>query len=299
MENIPLPEKSFEKMAALKASAAAQSIIRERFETAADLDDREAYHNWDHTEGVLRRADEIAKALELDSRTSLLVTIAASFHDTVQKWDPKAENGTIERKRRRGANERESADEAVAWMQAQSEPAFTEAECEQVRTAILATVPAWDSDRATMYYPALTKDTDIIARTLALADIGTSGMEPETFAAEGDQIFAEEQLDITEAIRKSARDGSSIDEAQQASFLSRYQSWLDNQVLYARGRKEYFELEIEGLPELQRCAVLKLLIHSDESIARVEEKAMSAKRWNFQDMVAQLQKSVPARIELF
>ena len=215
----------------------ARELLAERFEKTTDPDNQLPYHNTEHTEGVVRRALRIAEALGATERETELITLAGSFHDTVQDWEEQElPGGQVKRKRLVERNEAASADEAEAYMR-QSSRNYTDEEVALVRKAITATIPGFDMAIRTVVQPKHNLKASNIERAVALADIGTAGMEPEVYATEGTKLFAEENLDITRAIRV-AGSPDAIPESVQASYLKRYQGWMAFQVDFANGRRD-------------------------------------------------------------
>ncbi len=275
-----------------------RELLRQRFELAENLDDRLPYHNGAHTEGVVRRALKIAEALGASKKEMELVEIAAAFHDSVQEWEESVlEGGVIKRKRFITGNEQKSAVEAIAWMKQYPER-FTEEDCEKVREAIETTIPDFSPSTNTVVQPRHTKESSLVARAVGFADIGTAGMEPETFAREGVQLFAEEHLDIVRAIR-TASSPDDILEQKQKEYLARYRAWMDFQIKFAHGRQtetlnnlgdQYYYAD-----EPERGQILEnLFSRFDESIAIAEKNAQEAHALTFEQMARRL---VPGAFE--
>jgi hypothetical protein len=282
-----IPEADIEKTPeAPPALSYTRELLHARFEMGPE-EDRMAYHAVPHTEGVVRRALRISEALELSPQDLKLSEVAAAFHDTVQTWqEDSREGGVIIRKRVAVLNESRSADEAVAWMQ-QYPDTFTEADCEIVRHAIEATVPGWDPANNTVKQPNLTSEAHPVVRAVALADLSSSGMEPETFRNEGMQLFAEENLDIMRAIR-TAKSVDDIDEGLQQAYLARYRGWLKFQVVFVEGRRNRLETELAGLTPEQAEHVRALYSGFDESIAIAKQNAEAAERASFEEVARTL-----------
>jgi hypothetical protein len=269
------------------AREAALRLIRDRYELGSEQD-RLAYHKRHHTEGVVRRALKIALMMGLPEVKRVLVEVAASFHDTVQRWEPEFRpDGTVVRKRFEGDNEQASADEAVAWMQSLSGSPFSDRDCLVVRDAILATVPSWSVEFGTVFQRALTPQTHSVARAVALADLGSAGIEPALFALEADQLFVEQQLDFVQAIRE-AGSLSDISHDKQESYLQRYRTWLSRQVGFVRGRQALFPMEIQGLDEAATRRVTKLFSYFGRAIEYSEQNVVAAATMTFSEMVSQL-----------
>ncbi len=271
----------------LRAFAHASQLIRERFEVGPSID-RLAYHNREHTEGVVRRARKIAEAMDLPAREKILVQIAASFHDTVQRWElTQKEDGAALRKRQTTTNELASADEAVAWMKKQADARFTNEECAIVHAAIRVTIPVWNEVYGTVYQDALRPESHPVVRAVALADIGSSGMEPSVFQKEGDWLFAEQEIDIIKAIR-NAQSSEDISPEKQTQYLERYRAWIKSQIGFAQGRQALFEDELGDLDEASTDRVRHLFAHFAEGIEAAEENSKIAEKCTFEQMARRL-----------
>lgn len=268
-----------------KAEALALDVIRARFESGR-VPDHMHYHNSEHTAGVINRARAIGIAIDMSDRDLLLLVIAAAFHDVVQYWSPEhRDDGSVYRRRHAGRNEVASAYEAIEAM-TELDVDFQPEEQGIVASAIIGTIPGWDHECATVVQPFLVEHG--VVRALALADIGSSGMDPAMYRLDGPNLFAEENLDIMTALAR-ARRGSDIAEADQDDYRGRYVAWLRIQPEFARGRRECLANgELDGLDEEHQARVEALFCHFDESIAAAEAAALDAETLPFVDLMRQL-----------
>lgn len=226
----------------------ALSVVRGRYQNNPNPEDDLPFHGDDHTTGVINRGERLARAMRLTNIELQYVRIACTFHDTVQEWDHNpTTDGKVMRKRRAGANEAASARELIWWLRnnAYEIDVITE---ELLTTAILATVPGWDAANSTVFQPNLKPDSHPVVRCVALADLGTAGMEGRNFAREGDPLFREENLDIAAAIRK-ATSRTNIPTDVQDTYKARMLGWSRSQAGFARGRKARLEIELGNLDE--------------------------------------------------
>lgn len=273
--------------AGIRATNDALERIRERFEEGYGAD-RLAYHSREHTKGVIRRATKIADAIGLSSRERTLVEIAAAFHDTVQVWEySHRDNGAVIRQRKTGANEQASAEEAAQWMKSQRNAAFSEGERELVRSAILVTIPSWSVEHGTVIQTALTPDSHPVIRAVALADIGSPGMEPDVFGGEGDALFIEQEMGIIEAIH-NAKSPNDISDEKQMRYLTRYRTWLNSQLEFVRGRQVLLETELGHLNDVAKENVRQLFSHFADAIKIAEANAKEAEGYSFEQMARRL-----------
>jgi hypothetical protein len=248
--------------------AYALALVRSRYEGNSDPDDDMAFHNAAHTAGVVRRTEALLRAMGAAERECQLGVLAAAFHDTVQRWEPNpTPDGKVLRKRITGQNEADSAAEAVHLMRRMG---FAEPDCDLVTQAILATVPAWDADNSTVSQPKLTADAPPVARAVALADLGIPGMDGAEYVETGDNLFREENLDMTRALRRCTTRGD-LSSAVLEDYKARILAWCRAQVVYAHGRRARLPVELGNLTGAPRAAVEGLFCRFDEAIAAAAE----------------------------
>jgi len=245
--------------------------VSDRFEKAENPEDNLEFHNTDHTEGdVVPRTERILQLLkengaQVSERDVLIGRLAAAWHDVIQKWEPVTteQNGISKtiRKRALGDNERASADEAVAFMKEMNMGAgreiFSDEDFQKIRAAIDATIPDFgvanpeapaEEQAKTVFQPSLTNESPLVARAVALADLGSAGMGgPGSFRRDGDTLFREENLDIPEKLSRAHE----LTKEEQDAIRTRILGWSKFQAEFARGReillqKELSVIEPEG-----------------------------------------------------
>lgn len=265
---------------------AALTLIRERFEGGV-VPHHMHFHNAVHTAGVIQRGRLIGEALDVSEREMLLTVVAAAYHDSVQRWYPvHGEGGLVMRKRFTGRDEVASAHEAVEIMST-FHPLFTAEEMGIVASAIVGTIPGWDSNACTVSQPFLVEHP--VIRAIALADLGAAGMDPDMYSRDGPALFAEENIDLMEAI-VSARRTSDISKPAKLFYRGRYLAWLKIQPGFARGREQRLhEHELDGLDGEARARLLGLFSRFDESVERAEEAVRLAEALDFAPLMRQLE----------
>jgi len=277
--------------------AQALDSIRERFEES-DRREQLPFHNAAHTEGVVNRTEQILRAVreatpdELSERDIALGKLIASFHDTVQNWEenPITESDgrhtKIMRKRFVEDNERASADELVAYMKKVNRDnptgdVFTTEDMALAKQGIDATVPEFSLERLTVLQPKFDTESPTIAIAVAMADLGVAGMEgPGPFAAEGDTLFREENLDILDAMQ----DPTTLTDEQKEYFRSRMLGWSAFQPTFVKGRKGLLEEDLAGIPEQAQGTVHALFDKFDETIRVATEIAEQRKEMSFEEL---------------
>lgn len=252
------------------------------FEQTENKLDRLPFHNRAHSEAVVRRTKLILETIqksapgEVSNKNIKLGELIAANHDTVQKWQENITGGQRKRQRLVGQNEQDSFEKLKGDLleanNKSGQEIFTEQDLQLASEAILATVPGFDVKVGTVIQPKLSAESSVIARAVALADLGTAGMDgPEVFLAEGDALFCEENLDILAA----AFNPDTISDEVKNAYVERMLVWTKFQPKFATGRKLKLDEELSGLPEESQAAVKQLFNKFDDSIAAAEQKAQS------------------------
>ena len=180
--------------------------------------------------------------------------MAGAFHDLIQNWEEKEiPSGSIQRSKFAGKNEEESFALAAKFMdetnEKEGEIIFTDEDKKETREAIFATIPGWDREHSTVSQDLLGPESSLVARALALADLGAAGMDgPAQYIFEGNALFREENLDILNVMSDPEK-RAALTEEQKESFRKRMLGWSNFQPKFADRRKARFEMEIAGLPE--------------------------------------------------
>lgn len=230
------------------------------------------YHGLDHVEGVARRARLIfdtAVPFYLQEEERLenhhspvktdwnrhrdLLQLGAIAHDMLQIFVPQTSAHTS-RRRQSGHSERATLENLLGFMQqidTAGQPIFTPADSALLREAIEATICQFDAADGSIYQPLLyaecrgDRPLSLVARALALADLGTLGMEGiEAYRQEGRLLLLEENLDVLSFLKDDSAFDSELRENLRQRLLKR--SRFD--VSFARGRVARLDMELEGLP---------------------------------------------------
>ena len=274
-----------------KGVSSALDLIKERFEHAASPEGNLEYHNAKHTENVIRRTKEILKAIAQADRTAALSErlmkmgeLSAAWHDTVQEYEVEsvADSSFTKKMRKRFAdkNERKSAEEAVEYMRTMN-GAFSDEDEQVVRQAIEVTIPQFSPEIGTVVQPNLASESGIVARAVALADMGAAGMDgPEQFSQEGNAIFREDNVDIAEALQHA----ETLSENEKDFFRVRMLGWSEIQERFAGGRKAHLDAELKGLSEEEQTAVKTLFVKFDESIEAARERTERRRAMSFEEL---------------
>lgn len=245
------------------------------------------YHDTKHTIGVVERTLKIVEAMGLPGHERQLAVIAAANHDTMQDWTSSGEELAV-RRRNAGFNEFGSALGAIATMhQSLEKPTFSPTDVGIVSAAIMVTIPSWDANAGTVVQSFLNPHSHPVVRAVALADIGSPGMDPTGFSNEGWNLFAEEQIGIMQ-ILSGAASRSEVSGTNQLAWRERLIKWLESQVGFARGRQALLENELEGLESDAKCTVANLFCNFDASIKKAQENVSFAKGVGFVPLMRKL-----------
>ncbi|MEK9156856.1 MAG: hypothetical protein AAB448_01825 [Patescibacteria group bacterium] len=270
-------EASGEKFneAAKKIQEKLLELIRERFDTP---NDGWGFHNSEHTKGVINKTKKIIEALRkgevmLSNEDAVLAEMLAAGHDTVQSWEAQEildANAPIKRtfrKRARIANEEASTQDVLNLMHEAnaSHAVFTQADVAHAVEAMNGTIPNWDAENKTVSQP-ITEQSGILARIVALADLGDAGMDTKAYLESGLGLFREEQLDLHNINLES------LSSEIKAYYTQRMYNWIISQVTFAQGRKARYKEETAGLPE----TLAEVFSEFDGTITAAQQRA---KQW--------------------
>lgn len=287
---------SFAEMAKLVESFALQEIRRETKQKQL------YYHTVVHAYGVKRRANLIFQALKpiLESsiepvelsRLNILINICAVSHDMVQEFTP-PERIHTPRKRPVGLSEAATISKLINYIKklnqkytkagVNSSAIFTDADIQIIKEAIKVTVCIYGNKSHCLYQPHLYNERDklsITARIIALADLGTLGIEGVTaYLQEGVLVFLEENPDVVQMLlaQKNNRSSSKfnlskdqliIDENFRQRLLKSTRFMVD----FAKDRKKRFPEEIASFTDnskfILRDRVFKYL--NSQTIQEIE-----------------------------
>jgi hypothetical protein len=242
------------------------------------------FHDQRHTLRVIARAETIFEAIQksapgcVQPRFIRLVRIAAAYHDIVQRGVS-------------GMNERLSYEcvKALWSMLGQiSGQALDDGDLQLIEEAIMATMTNFDESLLTAVQPNLQPNSHPIARCVALADLGTAGMDgPTCFIEDGNRLFHELNPYVMDALR-SLRPNETISESYRTRFTRQIIIWSDNQPGFAANRRARLNTELEGLPPEAATAVRSLFCEFDNSIMAASRVAETRRSMNFEQLIADL-----------
>lgn len=263
--------------------------IAERFEGDKPVFGKMDSHNTIHTAGVLIRATSIARALELSLEETADAQIASAFHDVfLLSRVITGEGGASIRMRSAGLNETSSANEAASEMDREG---FSPLRIAGVSQAIIATTTKWMPGLETVFQPLVIATSDLVTLAVGLADLGSAGMDPNQFARDGYELFAEDQFDLMHDIRH-ADSVKEIPEKRQEWYRARLMTWLDTQPEFARGRQAMFTVETQDVSNHAKVELRELFSHFNESIERAQANIDEAKRLSFTELMRKLDPDV-------
>ena len=265
-----LPQSIDESIAQIKAFAL-QEFDREVSEKQL------YYHNREHLENVRRRSTLILQAIApawetllqqenppIDlPRIELLLDLSIAAHDMIQVFVDQSDLHAT-RRRESGVSERASVERLVDYINALNQQLrkhdpdslarLTDRDIAIIQEAIGATICTYAPTEQAIYQADLydvQHPPSIVARILALADIGALGIDGiEVYNQEGSLLFLEENLDVIPLLL-----GGTIDRLESDN-LALYQNIQQRllkrcrfQVNFAKSRAARLESELVGFPE--------------------------------------------------
>ena len=236
------------------------------------------YHGFDHVNGVARRARLIfdtvvgyyegacLKPPRQDTvisweRQRDLLQLCAIAHDMLQIFSPQP-SLHAPRYRKTGHSEKATIETLLNFIHELNQAAvssthskeflFSSADVAIIREAIEATICEHDSIDGAIYQPLLYSCShdeapiSLVAQSIALADIGTLGIEGiAAYRTEGRLLLLEENLDIIEFVQHESAFDAPFRENLRQRLLKRARF----EVSFARGRLTRLDQELKGLPE--------------------------------------------------
>jgi hypothetical protein len=214
-----------------------------------------------------------------------LGVLAAAFHDVVQEWQENQIDGKVMRQRFVVANEQASAHEAELFLSTLKnvvgERVFSDEDIATVVDAIGGTIPDFSVEHKTVIQPNITEKSLLLARVLALADLGAAGMDgASAFLQEGNSLFREENLDMVRSLEYP----ESVTDEEKARYQKRMIAWSNFQPAFAAGRKKLLDQELRGMPETAQASVKKLFGKFDEAILAATERAQARAKMSFEEL---------------
>ncbi len=276
--------------------------IEKRYGRGAKTEDRLPYHSAAHTEDVMRRAGTILSVIDgalraagkpaLERRTFRLTKAAALYHDVIltSRTEQRAEGGNT--RVRDPDNEKNSANHLEAFMLDENTKSgkelFTKQDREEGRSAIMATVPQIEADKGGVVQPHLRKGVPSLAAVaLALADLGGAGMDgPKQNKIESDRLFFELNPDMMLAL--TSKPLMYLSSSFHTPYKERILAWSENQLMFAKHRKEAFLEELQLVPEEARAAVQALFGQFDATIEFMERSLEEQRDMGLQPIVVSM-----------
>ncbi len=235
------------------------------------------YHNYAHASAVQQRATKIYQeilpfwdlifqhtSVPDPIRTKHIIDICAISHDMVQIFVP-ASSFQASRKRETGVSENATIIKIIDYIQELNNkysrkypnrtPLFTNSDLQVIRKAINATVCMFDASDSSAYQPELynsENEIDIVARVIALSDLGGLGIEGiKQYFAEGILLFLEDNPDAIPLIQKLSANNFNYHSLLKESSENLRQTLLKRakfQIDFAKGRVARIDKELQGLP---------------------------------------------------
>lgn len=254
------------------------------------ISEQRPYHNRAHTYAVVDRTGRLLWAAHkadsnlVKEEDIYIGMIAAAFHDVVQ-----------ERGAEKGSNEKKSIKVAHEWMEKfnkqNSSTIFTSTHKNVVKNAILGTIP--DFNGKTVTQPNVTRNSPVITRMVALADLGAAGMlnalegsdelDPDSTVGDNVKLFLEEKNN--QDFIKKMRSGESLSNGYKRTWREKMVKSAKSQIDFVKGRMELFENEIAGFNSSVKNAIRGEFKYFDFSLQQAEEFYTQAKDASFDELI--------------
>jgi hypothetical protein len=132
-----------------------------------------------------------------------------------------------------------------------------------------------DFNLGTVTQPNLNEKSSLVARSLALADLGFVGMCSAQYFMNGeDALFREDNLDIKEALGYFGNSSQTINEETKEFYRQRMITWANGRYGFSNGRK-ILTLESISMFPVQAQPDLTRLFYSFEEILTVSKETAS------------------------
>lgn len=223
------------------------------------------YHTREHIAGVQRRASQIFQVIrpylqpsDDPDRLKLLLDLSTVAHDLIQIFTPQTESYTT-RRREAGVSETATIERLFEYMNTFNQQysdcsnQFLASDFQIIQQTIAATICDYDPIEQAIFQPALSnrqQPIPLVARMLALADIGTLGMEGiEAYNLEGSLLFLEENPDVRSLIENRLIESLITDNLDlYENIRQRLLKRAIFQVNLAKSRLKRCPQELEGFP---------------------------------------------------
>ncbi|MGG6296373.1 hypothetical protein ACQ4M4_18435 [Leptolyngbya sp. AN02str] len=251
------------------------------------------YHNRSHIACLQQRADRLFDAVapilfpndEQRDRHKQLLNLSIAAHDMVQIFSEPVP-AFSSRRREAGVSERATIERLrhLVWVQNQqisthhpgSSALLSPVDVQMLEGAIAATVCHYDPADQGLFQPALYSTThapSVVARLLALADLGALGMDGiEVYRWEDSLLFLEENLDVVKLLQIYPSDRLVQDNPTRAENLrQRLLRRARFQVTFAQSRLARLPAELSGLPPAAQAAIATEFRHlTPETVSTIE-----------------------------
>lgn len=239
------------------------AIVLDRFVQEA-AEKQLFYHNQDHVRDVQRRSQQIFALIsptldaEVDrERTQSLLDFCAIAHDLVQQFDPNSLPHTT-RQRQPGVSERMTIEQLMRLIHQHNQQTsnraaqLTETDIAVIQQAITATICTYNLQEQAIYQPLLYsgEPLSIVSRILALADLGTLGIDGiEVYNREGSLLFLEENPDVVSLVQSGEiYQLEETDPTLAENIRQRLLKRCRFQINFAKSRLSHLEQELQGFP---------------------------------------------------
>jgi hypothetical protein len=274
-----------------------------RAEIAQETEDKQLYyHTLDHALAVKRRANlifqgikpvlQVSYSLEELQRLKSLIDLCAMAHDMVQEFVATIEPNKP-RQRIPGVSETETTNKLIQYLHNLNQNLansvldesilFNDKDLKIIEDAIAATIcdrdplagkVSYSFSPYSIYQPYLYNSQtkiSIVGSVIALADLGTLGMEGiKPYLREGILVFLEDNLDLADLILNCSQNNSS--DLNSNVIKTRLLNMARFIVSLAQERRARFELEIVSFtPQARQILREQIFVYlNTENIKKIE-----------------------------
>lgn len=261
------------------------------------------------TIGTFLRAGKLAEIMDLSAPEVSLARLAAAFSSIAQVWEEDQKpDGEIFCIIDFVKSKQASVGELEQWLRGKNSEVLGDSQKALLRQAIMATVVDVDSDGA-LFQPNLQDDSHPVALAVALADLGSAGMDGAGFMFGAKSQFRDANIDIFRAIKKAnlqkeipaeLRNGNGgngfkfgcgqgskneasisairkwnkqkeIPPQKQEEYKERILSYLEDLIEYVDNRRMRLEVELGDLGDKQKAQVRSLFCGFEDAEKSVVE----------------------------
>lgn len=120
-------------------------------------------------------------------------------------------------------------------------------------------------ERFYVFQPNLNQKSSLVARAVALADLGTAGLESsKRYFQDAIALFHEDNIDFEDLVKQAGAN-------HKDNLTTRMRNYLNFQKDFISTRKDSLKQELDGLNDQQKQAVTSLFHNFDSAAEEIEK----------------------------